>query len=67
MNHEHSQRAAPLHFERDLRRFSEMFAACGAITRDQDGRQGIDVTKAPADAVAAYGQLLSVGYARGWL
>lgn len=61
------QRAAPAHFVADLQRFNEMFAVCGAITRDQDGWQGIDTAKAPADAVAAYGQLLSVGYCKGWL
>jgi hypothetical protein len=61
------QRAAPLHFVRDIRRFNEMFAACGAITRDSDGWQGIDTSKAPADAVDAYGQLLSVGFSKGWI
>jgi hypothetical protein len=44
-----------------------MFAACGAITRDSDGFQGIDTTKAPSDAVDAYGRLLQVGYSKGWL
>lgn len=61
------QRAAPVHFVADLRRFNEMFAACGAIARDSDGWQGIDTTKAPADAVESYGRLLQQGYARGWL
>ena len=61
------QRAAPVHFVNDLRRYTELFAACGAITRDDSGWQGIDTTKAPADAVAAYGQLLQLGYSRGWL
>jgi len=61
------QLAAPAHFVADIRRYNEMFAACGAISRDGDGWQGIDVTKAPADAVEAYGQLISVGYAKGWL
>ena len=61
------QLAAPAHFVADIRRYNELFAVCGAISRDSDGWQGIDVTKAPADAVAAYGQLLSLGYAKGWL
>ena len=61
------QRAAPVHFVRDLRRYNEMFAVCGAITRDSDGWQGIDTTKAPADAVEAYGRLLQRGYSNGWL
>jgi hypothetical protein len=61
------QRAAPAHFVADLRRYHEMFAACGAITRDSDGWQGIDTTKAPSDAVDAYGRLLRVGYSKGWL
>ena len=61
------QLAAPAHFVTDLRRYNELFAVCGAISRDADGWQGIDVSKAPADAVAAYGRLLSVGYSRGWL
>jgi hypothetical protein len=61
------QRAAPAHFVADIRRYNELFAACGAISRNSEGWQGIDTTKAPADAVAAYGRLLSVGYAKGWL
>lgn len=61
------QRAAPAHFVADINKFNEFFAACGAITRDSDGWQGIDTTKAPADAVDQYGRLLSVGYAKGWL
>lgn len=61
------QRAAPAHFVADLRRYHELFAACGAISRNSDGWQGIDTTKAPADAVDAYGRLLSIGYAKGWL
>ena len=61
------QRAAPAHFVADLDQWNAFFAACGAITRNEDGWQGIDTTKAPADAVATYGRLLSVGYANGWL
>jgi hypothetical protein len=61
------QRAAPAHFVADLRRYHEMFAACGAITRGSDGSQGIDTTRAPSDAVDAYGRLLQQGYAKGWL
>lgn len=61
------QRAAPAHFVTDMNRFRDLFAVCGAITRDSDGWQGIDTTKAPADAVDQYGQLLSIGYAKGWI
>jgi hypothetical protein len=61
------QRAAPAHFVADLRRYHEMFAACGAITRGSDGSQGIDTTRAPSDAVDAYGRLLQQGYSKGWL
>lgn len=61
------QQAAPAHFVADLERLNHFFAACGAITRDQSGAQGIDSTKAPADAVAAYGRLLAKGHKRGWL
>jgi hypothetical protein len=61
------QRAAPAHFVADLDKMHAYFAACGAITRDSDGWQGIDTSKAPADAVESYGRLLSTGYAKGWL
>jgi hypothetical protein len=61
------QRAAPAHFVADLNKMHHFFAACGAITRDSDGWQGIDTAKAPADAVDAYGKLLSIGYSRGWI
>jgi hypothetical protein len=61
------QRAAPAHFVADLDKMHEFFAACGAVTRNSDGFQGIDTTKAPADAVESYGRLLQLGYSRGWL
>ena len=61
------QRAAPAHFVADLDKMNAFFAACGAITRDSDGWQGIDVSKAPADAVEAYGRLLQRGYSNGWI
>ncbi|MDR6794850.1 hypothetical protein J2X12_002861 [Pseudarthrobacter oxydans] len=61
------QRAAPAHFVADIRRYNELFAVCGAIYRDGDGWQGVDTSKAPADAVEAYGRLLRQGYLNGWL
>lgn len=61
------QQAAPAHFVADLERMNHFFAACGAITRDDDGWQGIDTSKAPSDAVDAYGRLLSLGCSKGWL
>jgi hypothetical protein len=61
------QLEAPAHYVADLRKMNEFFAACGAITRDSTGWQGIDTSKAPADAVEMYGRLLSMGYAKGWL
>lgn len=61
------QLEAPAHFVADINKMTHYFAACGAITRDESGWQGIDTSKAPADAVTAYSKLLSVGYARGWL
>ena len=61
------QRAAPAHFVAELDQMHAFFAACGAITRNGSGAQGIDVTKAPEDAVAAYGHLLQRGYSKGWL
>jgi hypothetical protein len=61
------QLAAPVYFKADLRRLEELFAVCGAIYRDSDGWRGIDPSKAPADAVEAYGRLLQQGYSKGWL
>lgn len=61
------QLEAPAHFVADLTRMNHFLAACGAITRDPSGAQGIDTAKAPADAVAAYGRLLAKGHKRGWL
>lgn len=61
------QLAAPAHFVADLTKMNHFFAACGAITRDETGAQGIDTSKAPADAVASYSKLLSTGYSKGWL
>jgi hypothetical protein len=61
------QLEAPAHFVADLTKMNHFFAACGAITRDESGWQGIDTSKAPADAVESYTRLLAKGHRKGWL
>lgn len=54
-------------WQADFDKFSEAIASAGGVIDLGDGTQGIDQTKVDPEIVRLYGDLLSIGYANGFL
>jgi hypothetical protein len=54
-------------FAADLAKMNARLIAMGALVTYSDGFQGFDPSKAPAQLLSTYQDLVSCGYANGWI